>query len=181
MYCLDIRDFFPSIKDLQVIEALLRLGYSQRSVELLARLFTLEGRLPQGSPASPVISNWVFYPTDLALVELAQDLNVRYTRYADDLVFSGTGAPPPDLKDRVRGIVTAAGWVIAEDKEQLAQLPARLKVHGLLVHGVAPRLTKGYRNRIRAFKHLLAAGKIAEADMQKIQGHLAYARFIDED
>lgn len=180
VYSLDIRDFFPSIRESQVVEAFQRLGYGQRSAETLARLFTLEGRLPQGSPASPVISNWVFYSTDMVLIDLAKQLHVRYTRYADDLVFSGTGNPPPDLKDRAREIVAAKGWVIAENKEKLVQLPARLKVHGLLVHGEAPRLTKGYRNRIRAFKHLLAAGKINEADMQKVQGHLAHSLFIDK-
>jgi len=180
VYSLDVRDFFPSIREEQVAGALLRLGYSQCSAEFLARLFTLEGRLPQGSPASPVISNWVFYPTDLALTQLAEAFEIRYTRYADDLVFSGTGEPPPELKDQVRAIVTAGGWVIADDKEQFVQLPQRLKVHGLLVHGATPRLTKGYRNRIRAFRHLLAAGKVAEEDKPRIQGHLAYSRFIDE-
>jgi len=180
VYSLDIRDFFPSITELQVTDALTRIGYARQTAESLSRLFTLDGRLPQGSPASPVLSNWVFYPTDQALIELAQKLQVRYTRYADDLVFSGTAAPPPDLRDRVRMIVTEAGWIIAEDKEMLAQLPSRLKVHGLLVHGAVPRLTKGYRNRIRAFKHLLEVGRVSEADKPKLLGHLAYSRFIDD-
>lgn len=180
VYSLDIRDFFPSITELQVKDALTRIGYTRETADFLSRLFTLDGRLPQGSPASPVLSNCVFYPTDQALIELAQELQVRYTRYADDLVFSGTAAPPPGLRDRVRMIVTDAGWVIAEDKEMLAQLPGRLKVHGLLVHGTVPRLTKGYRNRIRAFKHLLEVGRVSEADKPKLLGHLAYSRFIDK-
>lgn len=180
VYSLDIRDFFPSITQMQVTIALLRIGYTQQSAEFLSRLLTLGGRLPQGSPASPVLSNLVFYPTDQSLIDLAQELKVRYTRYADDLVFSGTDAPPLNLRDRVRRIVTDAGWVIADDKELLAQLPARLKVHGLLVHGAVPRLTKGYRNRIRAFKHLLAAGKVSEVDKPRLLGHLAYSRFIDK-
>lgn len=181
VYSLDIRDFFPSITDQQVRDALVRMGYAGSTAAFLARLLTLNGRLPQGSPASPVLSNWVFAPTDETLLALADELGVRYTRYADDLVFSGLDAPPREIQGRVREIVTGAGWTIADDKEHLASMPARLKVHGLLVHGPRPRLTKGYRNRIRAFRHLLEANKIADADRAKIRGHLAYADFIDRD
>lgn len=53
-----------------------------------------------------------------------------------------------------------------------------IKVCGLLVHGDRPRLTKGYRNRIRAFKHLIEANKIAEDDLERIKGHLAYAQTV---
>lgn len=181
VYSLDIRDFFPSITDQQVCGALVRMGYADSTAAFLARLLTLNGHLPQGSPASPVLSNWVFVPTDEALLAIANELGVRYTRYADDLVFSGLDAPPPEIQSRVRGTVTGAGWTIADDKEHLASLPARLKVHGLLVHGPRPRLTKGYRNRIRAFRHLHKANKIADADRTRILGHLAYADFIDKE
>jgi len=40
-------------------------------------------------------------------------------------------------------------------------------------------LTKGYRNRIRAYRHLLSAGKIQGKDIPMIQGHLAYADFVE--
>lgn len=181
VYSLDIRDFFPSITEQQVREGLLRIGYARSTANFLSRLLTVNGSLPQGSPASPVISNIVFGPTDHQLGALADELGVRYTRYADDLVFSGGQAPPADLRARVRLIVNGAGWVIADGKEHLAQLPARLKVHGLLVHGDRPRLTKGYRNRIRAFKHLLANDQISAADLPKIRGHLAFSEFIDKE
>jgi RNA-directed DNA polymerase len=181
VYSLDIRNFFPSITEEQVRVGLVKIGYANSTASFLSRLLTLDGVLPQGSPASPVISNIVFGPTDDQLVALAEELGVRYTRYADDLVFSGGNAPPPALQDRAKSIMSDAGWVIADGKEHLAQLPARLKVHGLLVHGDRPRLTKGYRNRIRAFKHLLAAEKISAADLPKIRGHLSYSQFIDKE
>lgn len=180
VYSLDLRDFFPSISSQQVAAAIQAMGYSDDASAVLVRLMTLHGRLPQGSPASPVLSNVVFSKTDTELSLLARDKGVRYTRYADDLVFSGVDPAPEDLQQAVRGIVIANGWTIADDKEHFAMRPARLKVHGLLVHGPRPRLTKGYRNRLRAYKHLLAAGKIAEKDKNKIQGHLAYAKLIDE-
>lgn len=179
VYALDLRDFFPSITAAQVNEAVMRLGYSERAARLIERLCTLKGCLPQGSPASPVLSNLVFLPTDSALQVIESETGVRYSRYADDLVFSGSGSPPEDLVQRVRKQLAEHGWQIAEEKEHLVRLPARLKVHGLLVHGTRPRLTKGYRNRIRAYRHLLAAGLIDSNDLSMIRGHLSYADALD--
>lgn len=178
VYSLDIRDFFSSTTSDQVLGALTSLGYAEHGATLITRLCTLNARLPQGSPASPVLSNLVFTPFDIQLQDIAKAENIRYTRYADDIVFSGQGEPPHELAERVRAIVTSGGWDIAPEKEHLSKLPARLKVHGLLVHGSTPRLTKGYRNRIRAFKHLLASGKIRDDDMQRVRGHLSYADFV---
>lgn len=86
---------------------------------------------------------------------------------------------PQNSMPRVREIIKNHGWKIAENKQRLARIPNRLRVHGLLVHGDKPRLTKGYRNRIRAFKYLLAAGRVSNEDMRKIQGHLAYAKSVE--
>ncbi|AOW13147.1 hypothetical protein LPB72_07305 [Hydrogenophaga crassostreae] len=180
VYSLDLRDFFPSVKIDRVESALVELGYSINSASFIATLCTLNQALPQGSPASPVLSNLVFANTDKALVQIATEEGVRYTRYADDLVFSGQGIVPPLLQDRVCACLVDHGWEIAPEKESLVELPKRLKVHGLLVHGVTPRLTKGYRNRIRAYRHLFAAEKIQPADLDKVKGHLSYALQVEK-
>ena len=180
VYSLDLRDFFPSIAASRVMSALVASGYSQRASNLIARLATLDGRLPQGSPASPVLSNLAFLETDLVLQEIANREGIRYSRYADDLVFSGRGDVPSNLVVEVKAVLAAKQWVIAPEMEQLAVLPARLKVHGLLVHGQTPRLTKGYRNRIRAYRHLLLNEKIAPDDLSRIRGHIAYAEHVEK-
>lgn len=179
VYSLDLRDFFPSIAGYQVTSALQSAGYSERAAKFISRLCTFDDRLPQGSPASPVLSNLVFKSTDNALKDIAEQLGVRYSRYADDLVFSGIDSPPESLPNQVKRILMHSGWTIANEKEHLAKAPARLKVHGLLVHGERPRLTKGYRNRIRAYRHLLSSGRIAPEDVASIRGHLAYAGLVD--
>jgi len=178
IYSLDLRDFFPSIGADRVSAALMTLGYSKHASNLITRLCTLQGKLPQGSPASPALSNLVFVTTDNALLTIAEKLGVRYSRYADDLVFSGNGIPPDNLTTKVRNLLLQHDWQIAEEKEHIAKLPARLKVHGLLVHGSKPRLTKGYRNKIRAFRHLVEVNKIKPDDLSKIRGHLAYSDHI---
>jgi len=179
VYSLDLRDFFPSISRNRVVAALMIRGYSERSANLISRLCTLNERLPQGSPASPVLSNLVFQKTDSALMNLSFVNGVRYSRYADDLVFSGAGEFPVSLADDVKRILIENQWEIAPEKEFTAKLPERLKVHGLLVHGAKPRLTKGYRNKIRAYKHLLSLDKVLPDDVQRIKGHLSYAKQVD--
>lgn len=179
VYSLDLRDFFPSINTTLVVVALKAVGYSDQAADIVSRLCTLNGRLPQGSPASPVLSNLVFLQTDYALNKIADSFGIRYSRYADDLVFSGVGTTPKDLQSQVRAVLDEHEWQIAEEKVHLAKLPARLKVHGLLVHGTKPRLTKGYRNRIRAYRHLIANERIVDKDIAMVKGHITYAYLIE--
>jgi RNA-directed DNA polymerase len=134
----------------------------------------------QGSPASPVLSNLVFSPLDKKLKSIASEKKLRYTRYADDVVFSGVGEPPSGLAEEVKAVIEVGGWKVAHEKECLARLPHRLKAHGLLVHGKSPRLTKGYRNRIRAFSHLLKHERVKGEDIPRFLGHLSYAKSVDK-
>ena len=175
---LDIKDFFQTTPCEKVAGSLRGLGFPSHGAELMARLCCYQAGLAQGSPASPALSNLVFQPIDERLASLAREFGVRYTRYADDLVFSGQEDCPSGLQRAVEQIVSDAGWTISAKKTLLARRPTRLKVHGLLVDGSRPRLTKGYRHRIRAFQHLMEDGKIASEDIPRVRGHIAYARSV---
>jgi len=179
VYSVDIENFFPSTPIEKVKDSLVELGYPEKGAEILAKLCSYNDCLSQGSPASPILSNLVFKNADTALHALAQKYDIRYTRYADDVVFSGQAEFPEELKAEVKVIIQSEGWKLSDKKEHLAQLPNRLKVFGLLVHGEKPRLTKGYRNRIRAYQHLLDSNKIDDNDIDKIRGHLSYAGFVN--
>jgi hypothetical protein len=175
----DIQNFFPSTPLRTVVQALREIGYPEHGAEIIAKLCCYDGGLAQGSPASPVLSNLVFRDVDAELVAVAKAHELRFTRYADDVVFSGKGDFPLAIKPVVKNAIESRGWRIAPAKERLAKRPNRLKVHGLLVHGAKPRLTKGYRNRIRAFKHLLAKGAFDPEDFAMMMGHLSYASSVD--
>lgn len=176
----DIENFFPSVGEERVEEALRVLGYKdQETLENCRKLVCLDGALTQGAPTSPLLSNIVLRKLDEALLDIAAEHEAVYTRYADDIVFSGRSVMPAGLADKLREVIVADGWRISEDKFESVRSPMRLKVHGLLVHGDDVRLTKGYRNKIRAFKHLLAAGKISEETLPKVRGHISYSSFID--
>ncbi|MBU2549143.1 MAG: reverse transcriptase family protein [Proteobacteria bacterium] len=179
IYSVDIENFFQTTNIEKVKSALNGIGFQERGSEVISKLCCYSGNLAQGSPASPILSNLVFTNTDNDLARLANKNGLLYSRYADDIVFSGKEDVPADLSNDVKSIITRSGWKISEKKEYLAKRPHRLKVYGLLVNGDYPRLTKGYRNRIRAFKHLVENEKIADENKKRLLGHLAYAKSID--
>lgn len=186
VFSVDIENFFPSVSRYRARHALESIGYSSHAAEIVAALACVNGALAQGSPASPVIANLTLSQLDVQLSDLASELGFRYTRYADDLVFSGVDAPPSEgFKSRVREMVRVDGWRLAGNKEYFAIRPKRLKVHGLLVDTATPRLTRGYRNKLRAYEHLLANGRVLEVDIPRLQGHVEYGnsvkRFFSDD
>lgn len=177
----DIVNFFPSIEIERVKLALQSLGYrSGDGLDALGSLLCLDGALTQGAPTSPVVSNVAFAGLDRTLSQLSKKYSARYTRYADDLVFSGKGEIPLDFRGEILAAVEKDGWTVSEEKTHSIQAPKRLKVHGLLVHGQSVRLTKGYRNRIRAYRHLLERRKIVDQDLRSVLGHIAYADQVDK-
>lgn len=182
VYSVDIENFFISTDVVTVSAALQELGYSEKGSELIVSLCSFGANLAQGAPSSPVLSNLVMKGTDERLYQLSNAFGATFTRYADDMVFSGTGAFPDDLKDRVKEVLDPTCWTLSKTKCRLSEVDKgqRLKVHGLLVHGEKPRLTKGYRNRIRAYKHLLATGKVHPNDEARVRGHIKYAESVDD-
>lgn len=179
VFSVDIENFFPSVSRFRARHVLESIGYSSHAAEVIAALACINGALAQGSPASPVIANLTLGQLDVQLSNLVHELGFRYTRYADDLVFSGVDAPPEEsFKIRVREMVRADGWRLAANKEYFAIRPKRLKVHGLLVDAATPRLTRGYRNKLRAFEHLLRAGRVREVDRKRLKGHVEYGHSV---
>lgn len=171
----DIENFFPTTPEAIIVATLRGLGYNDRGATVIARLACYQGFLAQGAPTSPVLSNFALSRIDAQLQEIAGSLGLRLSRYADDIVFSGVGGVPDGLIQAVEAIFAQSTWRLAEGKTSLAVLPSRLKVHGLLVHGDLVRLTKGYRNKIRALRYLNEKGAILEADLPRVRGHLSYA------
>jgi len=179
VYSIDIKDFFQSTPIEKVRGAFFNIGYGEDSAQILARLCCLNGCLSQGAPTSPVISNIAFSHLDVMLSDVAEYHGVRMTRYADDIVFSGAGAFEDGVRGSVERIFSGEPWKISSSKTKVSFLPNRLKVHGLLVNGESVRLTKGYRNKIRAFKHIIERESVKSEDLKKISGHIRYAEYVD--
>ena len=113
---MDLKDFFPTLGRAQIQAFFRTAGYPERAADLLGGLCTnsaprsvwreidskdqpfaafaahqLYGKphLPQGAPTSPALANFCMYRADCRLSGLAKVAGATYTRYADDLAFSG--------------------------------------------------------------------------------------------
>jgi hypothetical protein len=154
---LDIKDFFPSVQIARVVQIYKMAGYSSTGAWILARMCTMEGTLPQGAPTSPKLANLACYRLDRRLFEFAESRGFVYTRYADDMTFSGpamgelahchhfiahivkdSGFRLNDKKTRIvgpRGAKIVTGLVVAPDqvgigRRRLRELRARIhRVH----------------------------------------------------
>jgi hypothetical protein len=180
VFSVDIKDFFQSTPKELVAQSLQDLGFSEPAATLIASLSCLRGVLAQGAPSSPVLSNISFRKIDEQLVQVALKHGVRVSRYADDIVFSGLKEFPEVLRQETADLFANGHWRLADQKTKLFVHPQRLKVHGLLVHSEKVRLTKGYRNKLRAYRHLLTQGHIRDDDLAKVKGHLNYQMQVDK-
>lgn len=107
---IDFKDFFPSIKETDISRILESKSLARAGVELSAqdlhfirRIVCREGALTIGAPSSPILSNAVMYEFDVYWSGESEGINVRYSRYADDVYFS-TDRPGvlSDILERVR-------------------------------------------------------------------------------
>ena len=128
---MDLLHFFPSVTHGQVVEALERDGFDQGAAVLCGRLATLSGALPIGLSTSPHLSNLAFVETDAALAALATHHGIKFTRYVDDLAFSG--AVPAGLVAEVTGTLNDHGWTVNEAKTRLVRRGGAQYVTGLFV------------------------------------------------
>jgi retron-type reverse transcriptase len=106
--------------------------------------------LPQGSPASPALSNLVSLKLDKRLSRLAETIGADYTRYADDITLSGN-ENITNYVDLVRKIISEEGYEINEDKFRLQYSFQRQEVTGLVVNtkvSVSEKLISEIENAI---------------------------------
>lgn len=93
---LDFENFFPSISSGHFYEFMDGRGYDYDDLTVMSRIFfkndrrSASLRLAIGAPSSPMLSNILLYSLDIAISNFCKDLNITYTRYADDLSFSTT-------------------------------------------------------------------------------------------
>lgn len=151
--CFDLRDFFPSIGAGRVFGLFRSLGYPHnvaRSLtalcttatppRILQRLAPVERaiyrspHLPQGAPSSPALANHVAFGLDRRLHELARRLDAQYSRYADDLTFSGDRACAASLLRAVPQIICEEGFALNLAKTRVMPATGRQVVTGLVVN-----------------------------------------------
>lgn len=176
----DLCDFFSSVRASRVHALFATLGYPQAVARVLAALTTTatpepvlqrlreEGRmtwqqaqrlrdahLPQGAPTSPAMANLCAFGLDLRLDGLAHVLGARYTRYADDIVFSG-GAHLRDARQRIETwvgrIAREEGFALNHRKTRCLGAGRRQAVCNVVVNRT-PNLPRDQFDRLKAMLH----------------------------
>jgi retron-type reverse transcriptase len=130
----DVQDFFGSIGVTSIRPLFRGLGYSSRVSDMLVALCTLRGVLPQGAPTSPDLANAAAAPLDRALEKFVGDKEIAYTRYADDLTFSGPGVEVADHRRKIEWVVAASGFTLNQEKSCNLSRATRQRVTGVVVN-----------------------------------------------
>lgn len=121
MLNMDILDFFHFIKTEKVAWVFLSKPFSfdKDLADLLTRLCTYNGRLPMGSPASPILSNLAAKLLDEDLQALAYARQWIFSRYADDMTFSSRSEITHEDIEIIRDFYRAHGFEPNENKTRL--------------------------------------------------------------
>jgi hypothetical protein len=178
----DLEAFFPTIAAERVYGVLRNVGYPEAVAYSMTGLCTtvvpievwsaveLSGEpdrhwrlgqalarphLPQGAPTSPALANLIAFSLDRRLAGLAAAFGGRYTRYVDDLTFSGGGrlrSGRSAFISQVEQIVAAEGFRLVEQKTVVLGASGRQQVLGAVIND-RPTLTRRERDALRALLH----------------------------
>jgi RNA-directed DNA polymerase len=208
----DLRDFFPTITFPRVRGIFESLGYSPAIATVFALLCTESPRreveysgkkyfvatgpraLPQGACTSPALSNLAAWGLDRRLGGVATKLGWTYTRYADDLTFSGDTLVPKGEKNpksvgwllaRTRHVCEAEGFEVNEKKVRVQRRNSAQTVTGIVVNE-KPSTSRAERRKLRAILHharfegLEKQNRIGHANyVAWLRGHVAYVMMVN--
>ena len=201
---MDLKDFFPSLTFQRVRGLFRKLGYSGQVATVLALLCTEpprvaaevhgvtyhvalgERRLPQGACTSPAITNVVCRRLDRRLHGLAFRHEFRYTRYADDLTFSGASSETlGGLMRFVRKVLQSEGFEENASKTRVMRPGRRQEVTGVVVND-RRSISRQDRRRLRAILHNVERSGLDSQNRQQhphfadyLRGLLSYYKMID--
>lgn len=167
VFNLDLADFFPSIHLGRVRGMFMKKPFECNPpvATVLAQLCCHKGKLPQGAPTSPIISNLICGKMDVQLQRFAKDNLCTYTRYADDISFSSKRRVFPrsvayieENSDKLQvgegllSIIAQNKFVVNEAKLRLQNENRRQIVTGLKVNRF-PNVPRRLLSQVRAMLH----------------------------
>ena len=151
---MDLRDFFPSLAGARIQAFFRTAGYPEAVADLLGGICTnatprdvwngaaldlnpvylreprslyRRPHLPQGAPTSPALANVCAYRADCRLGGLAKSAGAVYTRYADDLAFSGG----EEFTRRVERFATHVAAILREEGFHVNHRKTRIMRQGV--------------------------------------------------
>ena len=189
---LDISHFFDSIDGDMVYMIMRKLGLSVPATTLLTNLCIYKGKLPQGAPTSPYLANLVMKRFDEKLGNWCKKRNITYTRYCDDMTFSGTkeSIRKSNTTVHVRNMLDFMGFKLNDKKTVFINSSQQQRITGVVVND-KPQISRELRRAIRqdvyyckkygVKENILHKGlDISETEyLQSLLGRISYALQID--
>lgn len=150
----DIEKFFPSVTSEMVNGIWQRFfRFPPDVADLMTKLTTKDGFLPQGAKPSSYLANLVFWKNEHELVAHLQQLSWQYSRLVDDVTISTNRVPSPEeltqVNKRVIGFFQHHGFRLKRAKHKIYRQNVPMKVNNLIVNE-HPALPKSSRKKIRA-------------------------------
>lgn len=187
----DFENFFPSITRADVSRILRRdhlekagLHLTPADVDFVQRIVCRNGLLTIGAPSSPVVSNLVMFDFDDHWTKETELLNIRYSRYADDLYFStDQRAILSGLLDSLRADLrrrSSPALRINDAKTVFTSRKRRRLVTGLIL--TADRkisLGRHCKRRIRSLVYRHNTTGLSDEQRSYLRGFIAYARSVE--
>jgi len=169
---IDIRNFFESVSARRIYELFISdlFRFNKEMATCLALLCTYRKKLPVGSPTSPVLSNLVFYHTDIQLMNFAHAHNLNYTRYADDLSFSSFQPVQQETLMAIKQIIRDSGFNINHKKTRIQSHHVRQKVTGITVNRKL-NIDRRYVRHLRAVIYDIGKNGVEKAAMKYYKIH----------
>lgn len=164
---IDFKDYFGQITTSRVRGVLNYFGIDRGVTDIIVSLCMLLGSLPQGAPTSPLLANMITFRLDQRLVEYSRKNRLKYTRYADDIVFSSFSKPRilkssvgsgyaklriDDIEDSLLEIFNEEGFLINEEKMFYCGANASRTVTGYTINEFA-NVPREHIRRIRSILH----------------------------
>ncbi|MBR0558437.1 retron Ec67 family RNA-directed DNA polymerase/endonuclease [Ciceribacter sp. L1K23] len=202
VFNVDIANFFDSINFGRVRGVFIKdraFNLEPTVATIIAQIACFENALPQGSPCSPIISNFVAGILDARLLRLAKHARCTYTRYADDLTFSTNerlfpteiarelAGPDWCVGPRLSEVVEASGFQLNPGKTRMSLRRSRQTVTGLVVNEKPNIKQKYYRDTRSMCSSLFSSGKwhhgtgVDEqqtSNLRPLEGRLAHIYYV---
>ena len=181
---LDLKDFFPKVNSKQVYNVFKTIGYNNLVATVFTNICTYKEMLPQGSPCSPMLANLSAWTLDLRIQGYVGKRGISYTRYADDLSFSGLN-PSKVVKiiPMIKTIISDEKFIVNHKKTRIASSARAKIVTGLIVNedsvGIGKQKYKDLRAKIH---HLtLPSEQTNEKLLYHVGGWLSYLNSVDKE
>lgn len=180
---IDLSDFFGTVTDIQVYNVFKSIGYNKLISTMLTNICTCDGSLPQGSPCSPKLANLVTWKLDKRIQGFVGKRGITYTRYADDLSFSGLHpANTVQVLPVVKSIIEDEGFKINPKKTRVSGASRAKIVTGLVISNNKFGIGKNkYRTLRSKIFHLTKPKEQKNIDLlNEVNGWIAYLKSVDK-